>query len=116
MIRTARSTQIRITATLLGALAPLFIAGVASADTAGVSQVNGFIKSIIQIITGIASLMAAGFIAFSGIGYISSSGTPERLEKSKRTLVFSAVGLTITLAAFVLTGTVSDLATKAFGN
>lgn len=109
-------SQLRVLATLLASVAPLFIAGVASADTQGVSQVSSFIKSIIQIITGIAALLAAGFIAFSGVGYITSSGNPERLEKSKRTLMFSAVGLTITLAAFVLTSTVSDLATKAFGN
>jgi multisubunit Na+/H+ antiporter MnhC subunit len=110
------TSQLRIVATVLGTTAPLFIVGIASADTQGVSQVNNFIKSIIQIITGIAALLAAGFVAFSGVGYITSSGNPERLDRSKRTLMFSAVGLTITLAAFVLTSTVSDLATKAFGN
>lgn len=108
--------QSKILLALLATVAPLFIAGIASADAQGVSQVNGFIKSIITIITGIAALLAAGFIALSGLGYITSSGNPERLDRSKRTLLFSAIGLTITLAAFVMTSTVADLATKAFGN
>jgi hypothetical protein len=49
-----------------------------------------------------------------GIGYITSSGNPENLDRSKRILVYSSIGLAICIGALVLTGIVSDLANQSF--
>jgi len=38
------------------------------------------------------------------------------LEHAKRTIIFSALGLAITIAAFVLSNIVASLATSAFGS
>lgn len=84
--------------------------------TGGVSNVESFIRSIIQVIAGLAGLVATGFFVVGGFGYITSSGNPEHLDRSKRTLLFSAIGLAITIAAFVISNIVTDLATKAFGS
>jgi hypothetical protein len=63
----------------------------------------------------IAGLVSAGFFVWGGIGYITSSGNPETLDRSKKTILYSAIGLAIVLGAFVLTNIFSDLATGAFG-
>jgi Type IV secretion system pilin len=94
------------------ALAPHVFA----ADAAGVTQVNSFIKNVIQVVAGLAGLVATGFFVVGGFGYITSSGNPEHLDKSKKTLQFSAIGLAITIGAFVLSTIITDIATKAFGS
>jgi len=85
------------------------------AAAADVTSVQTFIKSVIQILVTIAGLIAAGFFVWGGIGYITSSGNPESLDRSKKTIWYSAIGLAIVLGAFVLTNIVSGLATTAFG-
>ena len=88
----------------------------AFAATAGVSNVETFIKSIITVIAGLAGLVATGFFVVGGFSYITSSGNPEHLDRAKRTIMFSAFGLAITIAAFVISNIVTTLATNAFGS
>jgi uncharacterized membrane protein YuzA (DUF378 family) len=85
------------------------------ADTAGVGQVESFIKSLITAIAGLAGLVATAFIVVGGFRYITSSGNPHHLESAKRTIIYSATGLAITIAAFVLSNIVTGLANSAFG-
>ncbi|HUD06091.1 MAG TPA: hypothetical protein VMR18_04235, partial [Candidatus Saccharimonadales bacterium] len=73
-------------------------------------------KSLIQVIAGLAGLVATGFFVMGGFSYITSSGNPEHLDKAKRTILFSGLGLAITIAAFVLSNIVTTLATNAFGS
>jgi TRAP-type C4-dicarboxylate transport system permease small subunit len=95
--------------------APLFVAHSALAATGSVGQVEGFLHSLIQIIAGLAGLVATGFFVIGGFSYITSAGNPERMDGAKRTITFSAVGLIIVIAAFVLSNIVTDVATNAFG-
>ncbi len=88
----------------------------AATTSAGATQVDNFIRNIIQVVAGLAGIVATGFFVVGGFGYITSSGNPEHLDRSKRTLIWSATGLAITIGAFVLSGIVTDLATKAFGS
>lgn len=87
----------------------------ASSSTASVSQISSFIKSIIQIMAGLAGLVATGYFIVGGFSYITSSGNPHKLEKAKRTILYSAIGLAITIGSFVLSNIVTSLATNAFG-
>ena len=93
----------------------LMLATPVLAAAADVTKIETFVKSIIQVLVTIAGLIAAGFFVWGGIGYITSSGNPETLDRSKKTLLYSAIGLAVVLGAFVLTNIVSDLATGAFG-
>jgi TRAP-type C4-dicarboxylate transport system permease small subunit len=95
---------------------PIVLAQPVFADAAGVTQVENFMKSVIQVMAGLAGLVATGFFVMGGYQYITSSGNPEHLLRAKRTLVYSAAGLSIVIAAFVITSVVSDLATNAFGS
>ena len=95
---------------------PFVLTSTVLAQSAGdVGQVESFIRNVIQVIAGLAGLIATGFFVVGGFGYITSSGNPETLEKSKRTLIFSGLGLAITIGAFVLSNIVTGLATNAFG-
>lgn len=97
------------------ALTTLIFASPVYAASADVTSIQTFIKSIIQILVTIAGLVSMGFFVWGGFGYITSSGNPEMLDRSKKTILYSAIGLAIVLGAFVLTNIVSDLATTAFG-
>lgn len=92
-----------------------FAASPAFAQSGDVVKVQSFIQSVIQVLVTLSGLVAAGFIVWGGVGYITSSGNPEALERSKKTILYSAVGLTFVLGAFVISNIVSDLATTAFG-
>lgn len=102
---------------LIFALSPYVIlpSCYANSATADVSQVSGFIKTVIEALAGLSGLVAAGFFVVGGLSYITSSGHPQRLERAKRTVIFAAVGLAITIAAFVLSNIISGMASSAFG-
>ena len=93
----------------------LINAGAVYAQSADVAKVQTFIQSIIQILVTLAGLTATGFLIWGGIGYITSSGNPESLDRSKKTILYSVIGLVIVLAAFVLSNIITQLATSAFG-
>lgn len=85
------------------------------AASADVTKIETFIKSIIQVLVTLAGLISAGFFVWGGVGYMTSSGNPEMLDRSKKTIMYSGIGLAVVLGAFVLTNIISDLATGAFG-
>ncbi len=93
----------------------LAVPSVVFAQSADVDKIQNFIKNIITILVTMSGLIAAGFFVWGGVGYITSSGNPESLDRSKRTILYSAVGLAIVLGAFVLSNIVTELATNAFG-
>lgn len=96
-------------------LTALIVPSAAFAQTADVAKIESFIKNIIQILVTLSGLVAAGFFVVGGLGYITSTGNPESLDRSKKTLVYSGIGLAIVFGAYVLTNIVSDLAKTAFG-
>lgn len=85
------------------------------ADNGNIGQVQSFIKNIITALAGIAGLIATGFFVVGGFRYITSSGNPQSLEKAKRTIMYSAGGLAITIGAYVLSNIIGGIATSAFG-
>lgn len=83
--------------------------------SASVGQISNFIKGMIQALAGLSGLVATGYFVIGGFTYITSSGNPQKLEKAKRTITYSGIGLAITIGAFVLSDIVGSLAAKAFG-
>jgi TRAP-type C4-dicarboxylate transport system permease small subunit len=93
----------------------LLLASPVLAVGADVTKIQTFIQGVIQVLVTLAGLVSAGFFVWGGIGYITSSGNPESLDRSKKTILYSAIGLAIVLGAFVLSSVVTQLATGAFG-
>lgn len=112
-----RKSSRRSVALIVATGAPfLFSQQVFAASPAGVSNVESFIKSVITVITGLSGLVAVVFFVIGGFSYITSSGNPEHLDRAKKTLLYSAIGLSITIGAFVIGNIVTTLATNAFGS
>jgi len=86
----------------------------ALAQTGEVAKIENFITNIIQILVVLAGSLATVFFVWGGVRYIISSGNPETLEGAKKTIMYAAIGLTITLAAFVITNIVTEVAQGAF--
>lgn len=86
----------------------------ALAASPDISKVQNFAQNVIQVLTTLAGLLAAGFFVMGGIGYITSSGNPENLDRSKKTIIYSSIGLAVCIGAFVLSTVVGDMATTAF--
>lgn len=97
-------------------LTSLISASPVFAQAADVSKVQNFITNIVQILVVLAGTLATAFFVWGGVRYITSSGNPETLESAKKTIIYSAIGLTICLAAFVLTNIVTQAAQSAFGS
>lgn len=83
--------------------------------TEEVSQVENFIRTIVQALATIAGLIAAGFLVVGGYMYITSSGDTNKLERAKDTIKYSLIGLVIVIAAFVIAAFVGDTARGSFG-
>lgn len=97
------------------AFAFFFISNPVYAASSDVTKIQSFIQSVIQVLVTLAGLISAGFFVWGGVGYITSSGNPEALDRSKKTILYSAIGLAVVLGAFVLSNVVTQLATSAFG-
>lgn len=95
---------------------PFILTSTAYAAPAGVSNVEDFIRNIIKVVAGLAGLVATGFFVVGGFTYITSSGNPEHLDRAKRTLLWSGIGLAIVIAAFVISNIIVGLATDSFGS
>lgn len=114
MIRS--STELKIVGLVVAIGVPILLAPPALAASGDVAQVESFIRNVIKVVAGLAGLIATGFFVAGGFTYITSSGNPEQLDKAKRTLMWSAIGLAIVIAAFVISNIVTTIATDAFGN
>lgn len=93
-----------------------FVASPVYAQTADINKIQTFIKNIINVMVTLSGLVSSGFFVWGGFGYMKSTGDPDALERSKRTIIYSAIGLMIVLGAFVLSNTVSQFAAETFGN
>lgn len=85
-------------------------------SVAGVSNVEGFIKSVTTVIVAVSGAVAIVMFAIGGFSYIVSSGNPEHLQRAKHTLLYAAIGLAIAIGSAIIGGIVTALATNAFGN
>ena len=104
----------RLRSLLCAFMLVLIMASPALADSGDLTKVQNFAQNVIQVLITLAGLLAAGFFVVGGIGYITSSGNPENLDRSKKTIMYSSIGLAVSIAAFVISNIVTDLATTAF--
>lgn len=109
------STGLKIVILIAAAGLPLIAAPDVFAAS-DMTQVENFIRNIIKVLAGLAGLVATGFFVVGGFTYITSSGNPEHLDKAKRTLLWSGIGLAIVIAAFVISNIVTSIASQAFGS
>ena len=94
---------------------PIIGAPPAYAQSDGINQVANFFQGIINAGTLLVGSIAALVFLIGGYIFITSMGDSERLDKGKRTMLYSCVGLAIVIGAFVISNTVTSLATNSLG-
>lgn len=70
---------------------------------------NGFIKTIINWLLGIAFGVAVLFLIIGGFWYITSAGNEETAEKGKNTAFNAIIGIVIIILSYVIVNVVSNL-------
>lgn len=80
--------------------------------TAAKSVMQAFVGPLMISLGGIAALVCTFFLVMSGIQYMTSKGSPEKLEHAKRIMRNAVVGLVIVLAA----GTLTAILSHAYGS
>lgn len=74
------------------------------ADSSGaITAMREYVVPVMQALVGIASLASVAFLVYGGFLYMTSRGTPDKLEGAKRVLKNALIGLVIVLAAATLT-------------
>jgi hypothetical protein len=79
----------------------------------GVDSIEGFLEKLFNIILRIAIPIIALAIIYSGFLFVAAQGNDEKLKNAKKTLLYTLIGATIILAAWViasaLKSTVDDI-------
>lgn len=70
---------------------------------------NQMVINLIQWVIGIAGAVAAIFVVYGGIAYITSSGDSGKLQKAKSMILYALIGLAIVALAEVITAFVSNM-------
>lgn len=91
------------------------LASPAYAQSADVAKIQTFMQNSIQILVTLAIAIAGAFIVYGAILYITSSGNPIALDRSKKTMINAGIGLAIAIGALVITDTITQVAQGAFG-
>ena len=69
------------------------------ASNKGGSDVNGVLKTIINLFTAIVGVIAVIMVIIAGFKYITSGGDSAKLTSAKGTLVYALVGIAIVALA-----------------
>ncbi|NBU33194.1 hypothetical protein EBS40_01045, partial [bacterium] len=88
----------------MGALA--FISNLATTNV----DIQNYLRPIMVSLIGLAGVVSAFFLVTAGISYMTSKGSPEKLEHAKKVLKNAMIGLVIVISA----GTVSAILNNAY--
>ena len=71
------------------------------------------VSSGIQWVIAICGIVAAVFVVYGGILYITSSGEPSKTQRAKQTIIYALIGLAIVALAEVITAFVTNMINDA---
>ena len=74
---------------------------------------TNMISNAIQWVIAMAGITCVIFIVYGGVGYITSSGDPNKLQKAKQSILYACFGLIIVALAEIITAFVFNVVLKA---
>ncbi|MBQ2695571.1 hypothetical protein IJG04_02985 [Candidatus Saccharibacteria bacterium] len=77
------------------------------------TDATSLVTNLLQWVIGVGGIVAAIFVLIGGIGYVTSSGDPSKLQKAKTTIIYALIGLVIVALAEIITAFVSNLVREA---
>lgn len=81
--------------------------------TSANNSLTALILYVINIMLGLAGVVAVLFMIIGGFWYITSAGNEETAEKGKGTAINAVIGLVIIILSYVIVNVVSGLVTNA---
>lgn len=73
------------------------------------SDIRVFIVNIVKYLLTFIGIIAVGMIMYSGFLWMTSEGSPDKVEKAKKTLINSSIGLLIIISAFAIVSFIANL-------
>ena len=73
------------------------------------TDVNSFIKTVINWVLGITFGIAVLFLIIGGFWYITSAGNEETASKGKSTVINAIIGIIIIVLSYVIVNVISNL-------
>lgn len=74
------------------------------------------VSEAIQWSVGICGLVAAAFVVYGGILYITSSGDSQKTQRAKQTILYALIGIAIVALAEIITAFVTNTINGAANN
>ncbi len=75
----------------------------------GVNAPSNIITASLNLLTIAGIIATLIFIIYGGLLWVTSQGDKQRLDKARRTITFSIVGLIIMILAFVIVQTIGGI-------
>lgn len=66
------------------------------------THVWDFLAAIVQLLLGLAAIVALGALIVGGYQYTTSSGVPDKAEMAKSTITYAIIGLVLSVGAFLI--------------
>ena len=78
--------------------------GVSQVDTSGTSSdtIYDTVKTIINVLLFVVGIIAVIMIIWGGISYVLSAGATDKAKQARDTIVYSVVGLVVSIVAFAI--------------
>ncbi|MBU1165273.1 IPT/TIG domain-containing protein [Patescibacteria group bacterium] len=86
-----------------------------TASGLGTFDIRLIAMSIVNVALGFLGVIAIGIVLYGGFVWMTSGGSPEKVEKAKRILTNGAIGLAIILLSFALTSYILSRLGEATG-
>lgn len=61
------------------------------------------VGSVLTVVFGLVGIIAVIFVIIGGFKYTTSQGDPGKVQSAKNTIMYSLIGLAVTLSAFAIT-------------
>jgi FtsH-binding integral membrane protein len=74
--------------------------------TGGQTGLRGLILTIVNYILGFLGVVAVIMIIYGGMLYVTAAGAQEKIDKGKKILMYTVVGIVIIMLSFVIVNAV----------
>lgn len=69
----------------------------------GEAKLMGSVGGVLNVIYGLVGIISVVFVIVGGFKFTTSQGDPGKVAQAKNTIMFSLIGLVVTLGAFAIT-------------
>ena len=63
---------------------------------------EGTLANVLRLVAVIVGLLSVLFVTIGGLGYVTSAGDPQGMQKAKNTILYAIVGLVVALSVQML--------------